>query len=300
MAPPLIVTVLLNTSRREDTLAALASLEQSTYDNYRVIVLDNSSTDGSVEAIYSAFPSVQFIQLEKNLGYAGNNNVGIKAAVAQGADWVFVLNEDTIIANDCLTRLIEAGKSNPKIGIVGPMVYHNNEPNVIQSAGGMLSRYWQSWHIAQNEQDQGQVSQTHFVDWISGCAILVRRETIDQIGGLDERFFYYWEETEWCVRARKYGWLILHVPLAKLWHKGVQRDYHPNPNVTYYATRNHFLMMAKHRAPISAWIMIWGQTLRTLLSWSLKPKWRDMRPHRDAMWQGTIDFLRHHWGMRSV
>jgi hypothetical protein len=161
-----------------------------------------------------------------------------------------------------------------------------------------MGRYWQSWHIAQNELDQGQISKSHFVDWISGCAILVRRETIDQIGVLDERFFYYWEETEWCMRARKFRWLILHEPQAKLWHKGVQVDYHPSPNVTYYATRNHFLMMAKHRAPISAWIVIWEQTLQTLMSWSIKPKWRAMRPHRDAMWQGAIDFLRHRWGMR--
>jgi len=300
MAPPLIVTVLLNTSRREDTLAALASLEQSTYDNHRVIVLDNSSTDGSVEAIHSAFPSVQIIELEENLGYAGNNNVGIKAALAQSAEWVFVLNEDTIIANDCLTTLIEAGESNPKIGIVGPMVYHHNEPNVIQSAGGKMGRNWQTWHLGQNEQDQGQFELVHEVEWISGCAILVRREVIEQVGMLDERFFYYWEEIEWSLRAQEAGWRILHVPQAKLWHKGVQRDYQPSPSVTYYATRNHFLMLAKHRAHLMAWIAVWAQTLRTLVSWSIKPKWRSMRPHRDAMWQGTLDFLRRRWGMRQV
>jgi len=300
MKQPLIITVLLNTNRRDDTLAALDSLEKSTYDNHRVIVLDNASTDGSVEAIRSASPSVQIIRLEKNLGYAGNNNVGIKEALIQGAEWVLVLNEDTIMAKDCLTRLIDAGKTNLKIGIAGPMVYHNNEPDVIQSAGGMLGRYWQSWHIAQNEQDRGQFSQPHFVDWISGCAILVRREVIEQIGALDDRFFYYWEETEWCMRAKKKGWLILHVPQAKLWHKGVQRDYHPSPNVTYYATRNHFLLMAKHQAPILAWIITWEQTFITLMSWTIKPKWRGMRAHRDAMLHGSIDFLRHQWGMRST
>ena len=300
MAQPFIVTVVLNTNRREDTCTALASLEQNTYQNHQALVLDNASTDGSVQAIRASFPTAQIIELQQNLGYAGNNNVGIQAALAQGAEWVLVLNEDTRLDPDCLSELIKVGTSHPRIGIVGPMVYHHNEPDVIQSAGGKMGRDWQAWHIAQNQQDQGQFSQAHEVDWISGCAILVRREVIEQVGMLDARFFYYWEETEWCLRAREAGWCILHAPQARLWHKGVQRDYEPNPSVTYYATRNHLLLMAKHHAPLAAWLVTWGQLLRTLASWSLKPQWRSKRAHRDAMWQGATDFLRHRWGKRSV
>ena len=296
MAQPFIVTIVLNTNRREDTCAALASLDQNTYQNQRVLVLDNASTDGSVPAIRATFPAAQIIELEQNLGYAGNNNVGIQAAVAQGAEWVFVLNEDTLLAPDCLAQLIKVGQSNPRIGIVGPMVYHHNEPDVIQSAGGKMGSDWQAWHMAQNEQDQGQFSQAHEVDWISGCAILVRREVIEQVGMLDERFFYYWEETEWCLRARKAGWRIMQVPQAKLWHKGVQRDYQPSPTVTYYSTRNRFLLFAKHGAPISAWTLACWQVLRTLASWTTRPKWQSKRQHRDAMWRGTVDFVRHRWG----
>jgi len=298
MSEPLIVTIVLNTNRRDDTLACLASLKQGTYKNHKIIVLDNASSDGSVEAIRSAFPAVQIIELVENLGYAGNNNVGIKAALAQGADWVFVLNEDTILAPDCLAHLVKVGQRDAHIGIVGPMVYHHDEPDVIQSAGGRLGRYWQSRHIAQNEPDRGQFTAPHRVEWISGCAILVRRAVIEQVGMLHELFFYYWEETEWCLRASKQGWCIVHVPQAKLWHKGVQRDYRPGPSVTYYNTRNRFLMLAKHQAPLTAWVVAWGQTLRTLTSWTIKPKWRSMHEHRDAMWQGVLDFLRHRWGKR--
>ena len=300
MTQPLVVTVILNTNRREDTCAALASLAQNTYQNHQMIVLDNASTDGSVPAIQAAFPGVQIILLEKNLGYAGNNNVGIQAALARGAEWVFVLNEDTVLAPDCLEQLVSVGQSDPQIGIVGPMVYHHNEPTVIQSAGGKMGHDWCAWHLAQNEPDRGQFSQPHDVDWISGCAILVRRAVIEQVGMLDQRFFYYWEETEWCVRTKKAGWRIVHVPQAKLWHKGVQRDYKPSPSVTYYSTRNRLMMLAKHHAPLVAWVVAWKQTLRTLLSWSIRPKWRSMLGHRNAMWQGMMDFLRHRWGMRSV
>lgn len=296
---PLVITIILNSNRKEDTLAAVSSSLANDHVPHRMIVLDNSSTDGSVEAIRSAYPQVEIIELDHNLGYAGNNNIGVQAALVQGADWIFVLNEDTVLAPDCITRLIEAGNADPRVGIVGPMVYHYDEPNVIQSAGGKMDRHWRAWHMAQNELDQGKYITPHAVEWISGCAIMVRRAVVEQVGGLDERFFYYWEETEWCLRAREQGWRILHVPQAKLWHKGVQRSYKPGPNVTYYSTRNRFLMLSKHKAPIMAWMIAWGQTLRTLLSWSVKPKWRVMSQHKLAMWQGTIDFLNHRWGIRA-
>lgn len=300
MVYPRVITVILNTNRRDDTIACLRSLRQSDYKNHSVIVLDNASTDDSVAAIQDCFPDVQIIQLAQNRGYAGNNNVGITAAMEQGADWVFVLNEDTTLAPDCLSQLVDAAQQDPRIGVVGPMVYHYDDPRTIQSAGGQLDHHWASRHIAQNEPDRGHFDRPRNVDWISGCAILVRRQVVEEVGALDERFFYYWEETEWCLRARRAGWRVVHVPTAKLWHKGVQQDYRPGPSVTYYNTRNRFLMMAKHRAPLLVWAAAWVGTLRTLTSWSIRPRWRTMREHRDAMWQGVLDFLRRRWGMRAT
>jgi len=291
MPQPLVYIVILNTNRRDDTLACLESLAKNTYNNLKVILLDNSSNDGSVEAVRSAFPDVQIINLNVNLGYAGNNNVGIEEAIKQGANWVLVLNEDTILDPDCMTELIKVGESDPKIGIVGPMVYHHNEPNVIQSAGGVLGKYWQSQHLGQNELDRGQFQSPHRVEWISGCAILVRKAAIEQAGMLDASFFIYWEETEWCIRVARSGWQIMHVPQAKIWHKGVQRDYQPKPSFTYYGTRNHLLTLSKHKAPLTVKVFNWTQIFRTLVSWSVKPKWRNKLEHRNAMWKGVVDFL---------
>lgn len=297
MPDPLVISVILNTNRRDDTLECLASLQQSTYKNHRIIVLDNHSTDDSVEAIRTSFPSVQIIELTENRGYAGNNNVGIQAALDQRADWVLVLNEDTILAPDCLEKMVALGESDPQIGMVGPMVYHHDEPDVIQSAGGFMNRHWEAGHWGKDEKDRGQFSEPRSVEWLTGCSILVRRAVIEQVGMLDEKFFIYFEETEWCVRARKGGWLLIHLPQAKLWHKGVKRDYKPKPSFTYYCTRNRFYMLRKHHAPLTAWLVAWEQTLRTMASWSVKPKWRHMRDHRDAMWQGTLDFLRGRTGI---
>jgi GT2 family glycosyltransferase len=293
---PRVLSVILNTNHRQDTLECLASLAANTYLNHRAIVLDNASTDGSVEAIRAAFPDVRLIALDKNLGYAGNNNVGIAAALAEGADWVFVLNEDTVLAPDCLQALLHAAGQDSRVGIVGPMVYHHDEPGVIQSAGGRLSPAWESSHDGQNTADEGQFPAPRRVDWISGCAILVRRDVIEQVGPIDARYFYYWEETEWCLRAARAGWRILHVPQARLWHKGVRRDYRPPPSVTYYATRNRLLTLAKHRAPIRVWLSTGFQIARTLTSWTVKPGWRGMRAHRRAMWRGAADFMRRRWG----
>ena len=293
---PLVIAVILNTNRRDDTLACLRSLAESTYDNLAVMVLDNASTDGSVEAIRTEFPDVQIVPLSENKGYAGNNNVGIRLALEQGADWVFVLNEDTLLAPDCVERLMEAGESDPRVGIVGPMVYHADEPDVIQSAGGLFDRYWRPKHAGQNEPDTGQFSTVRSVEWVTGCALMIRRETVEDIGLLDERFFYYWEETEWCFRAGKHGWRILHVPQARLWHKGVQRDYKPSPAVTYYNTRNRLLFLAKHHAPLTAWLVAWFEVLRPLASWTIRPKWEHMRQHRRASMHGLRDFFRGRWG----
>lgn len=298
MNPPFVITVILNSNRRDETVACLASLHQSTYGNHQVLVLDNASTDGSVEAIRTAFPEVELLALEENRGYAGNNNVGIAAALEKGADWIFVLNEDTVVDSHCLERMVTAGQSEPRTGIVGPTVYHHDEPDVIQSAGMLLDRFWVPHHHRANERDEGQLQPLADVDCISGCALLIRRDVVQEIGALDERFFYYWEETEWCLRALRAGWRIRHVADAHLWHKGVQRNYTPGPSVTYYNTRNRFLMLAKHHAPALVWLAAWGNTVRTLTSWTVKPRWRGMQGHRDAMWQGMWDFLWRRWGIR--
>jgi GT2 family glycosyltransferase len=296
MACPLVVTVVLNTNRRQDTLDCLGSLERSSYANRHDIVLDNSSSDGSVEAFRAEFPRVEIIRLSQNLGYAGNNNVGIRAALDRGADWVFVLNEDTVQAPDCLDELVRVAERDPRTGIVGPTVYHHDEPRVIQSAGGVLDSRWRSRHLRQNEVDGGEAREPTRVDWISGCAIMVRRTAIEQVGALDDRFFYYWEETEWCLRVARGGWEIVHVPRARLWHKGVSRDYRPAPSVTYYNTRNALLMMSKHGAPLAARASAWVGIARTLASWTMRPRWRGQRAHRDAMWRGARDYLRSRLG----
>jgi GT2 family glycosyltransferase len=292
---PLIGCVILNFGRLDDTLECLRSLAAGSYRRYFAIVLDCLPAEGGSAAICASFPDAEVIALHENRGYAGNNNIGIRAALRRSAEWVFLLNDDTVLDTEVLAQLVGAIPEG-NVGVAGPLLLHHSEPDVIQSAGGAFTADWQAYHFGLNEPDRHQFREVHEVQWVSGCAILVRREVIRQVGELDERFFTYWEETELCLRARKAGWRVLHVPSARVWHKGVQREYRPRPEVTYYITRNHLLTMAKHAAPRKARLRVWLGLLRTLLSWTIRPKWRAKRAHRDAMWRAIVDYRNNVWG----
>jgi len=297
---PLIYTIIISNNRRDDLLACLVSLRAAGCANQRVCVLDNGSTDGSVEAIRALFPEVEVIVLRRNLGYAGNNNVGIVYALYQGADWIFLLNDDTILAPGCISTLLELGQNDPGVGAVGPLVLHYDDREVIQSAGGMMDGFLRPTHLAANQPALCAPTEPGEVDWISGCALLVRAAAVREAGLMDERYFLYWEETEWCLRIREAGWRIVMEPRARLWHKGVQVDYRPAPHVAYYFTRNRLLTLAKHHASLGAWLVAYTEILRTLASYTVRRQWRPQRAHRDAMWAGFVDFHRGRFGARQA
>jgi GT2 family glycosyltransferase len=246
MSDPRIIIIILNTNRRNDTLACLESVAKSTYSNLGIIVLDNNSTDGSVEAIKEKFEDVFVHQLTKNLGYAGNNNVGIKLGLDQGADWVFLLNEDTLVEPDCFNYLLDSIPQIPNLGILGPMVYTFDEGNIISSAGGKID-WWKadSINVGAGEVDQGQYP-SRFVDFINGCGLLISREVIEKTGLLDESFFIYWEETDWCQRVLKSGFKIYFNSSAKMRHKAPIDYSNFGPTTLYYVTRNRIRFFLRH------------------------------------------------------
>jgi GT2 family glycosyltransferase len=297
-----LAIVIINLDRHAHMMACLRTLDACPESADALVVICNHGVPPEHSAaLQRAWPDAVQLDLTENLGYAGNNNIGIELALERGADWVLLLNDDTELAPDCLTEMAHAiaasGSDGEHIGMVGPMVYHYDESNVIQSAGGTLDSKWRSIHAGQNEVDRGQFPAPRDVAWVSGCALLARREMIEHIGLLDERFFVYWEETEWCLRAKKAGWRALHVPAARLWHKGVRRDYRPQPYVTYYMTRNRFLMLQLLGGPSAAWRDAWLQPLRTLASYTLKPKWRESkREERVMLWRALRDYLASRWG----
>lgn len=266
--PPHLYIVVLTWNGKADTLECLASLQNITYSNASILVVDNASNDGTLEAIRNRFHRVDLIRNEQNLRFAAGNNVGIRYALDRGADCILLLNNDTVVDKNFLSPLVETAESNQNIGIVGPTIYYFSFPNKIWFAGGII-KWWQGWleHRGIREIDNGQYAQSEEVDYITGCCLLIKREVIEQIGLLDERYYMYGEDTDWCVRAHRKGFKIFYQPKSKVWHKvSVSTGGHFSWFKNWNKLKSLFRFMRYHARPIH-WITIpFGLTFNVLLS----------------------------------
>ena len=244
---PRLFTVVLNWNGMEDLMECLRSVKASTYGN-ETIVVDNGSTDGSVKAVAEQFPDAAVIETGKNLGF-GANNVGISKAVEDGADYVLLLNNDTWVDPECFGRLIQVAEENPQVGILSPRICYYSDPELIWYDGGILEKvngFWKHGHINENCPVTAVSDEAREVDYICGCAMLIRRRVIEHIGGLNARFFMYWEDGEFSLRAKNAGFGLLHVPSAIVLHK-VSRSSggSESPDVLYYMERNRYFFSVK-------------------------------------------------------
>ncbi len=217
---PLVYIIVLNWNGKNDTIECLRSLRGMTYPNARVLVVDNGSTDDSVDSIAQLFPDITILRNEKNLRFAGGNNKGIEHALTKKADAILLLNNDTIVENNFLTAMIDELLSNEQNGMVGPKILYFAAPKKIWFAGGII-KWHQGWmmHRGIREDDHGQYDYPTSTDYISGCCLLVKREVVEKIGMLDESYFIYGEDADWCERAKREGFLLRYAPKAIIWHK---------------------------------------------------------------------------------
>ncbi len=220
MGSPLVYIIILNWNGKEDTIECLHSVQGVDYPCYRILVVDNASSDGSPEAIHAAFPKVELIVNESNLGFAAGNNVGIEHALEEGADYVFLVNNDTTVDRKILMELVKACEAGPAIGLASPKVYYYARPNIIYYAGA--KRRWPLLFpkpIGTGEEDCGQHDAVREVDYVWGQAMFIKRQVIEDIGLLDPGFFMYYEDCDYCLRAAAAGYKIIYVPMALMWHK---------------------------------------------------------------------------------
>ncbi len=246
---PVVTVVVLNWNRASDTIECVRSLENIAYSHFEIVIVDNASTDGSANALEAAFPTVKIIRNQRNLGYAEGNNVGIRYALGRGADYVLLLNNDTVVDKDLLRDLVRAIRSDPRAGIVGPKIYDYWEPTKIWFAGAFID--WstgESPHLGLGEHDSGQFNRILEVDRMTGCAMMVKRDVFERVGLFDPKYFLYYEDVDFCVRAAKAGYKSFCVQAAKVWHKesSSSKANQGSDLHTYYHTRNRLLFLYTH------------------------------------------------------
>jgi len=280
------------------TLDCLASLAQLNYRNYRIIVVDNDSNDGTAEAVRQRYP-VTVIENGANLGFAEGNNIGIARALADGADYILLLNNDTIVGPEMLQELIEVAESGADIGIVGPVVYYFDDPEVIWSAGNAVDTTTGEVRRLLAHTRGGPGVAPYEADYITGCALCIKRQVIERIGLMDARYFLYYEEVDWCTRARESGYRVVVVPKAPIWHKVSATIKQNSPAIAYYMTRNIFLLLKKNsrgynRARILT--MAYLRHLRILAAHTLRALNRPSGFNRRARTLGLRDAFLGRWG----
>ncbi len=211
MSAPPVVAVVLNWNLPDDTVRCVRSLLAGRYDGLRVVVVDNGSSDNSLEVFRRELPTAEVVDTGANRFYAGGINVGIERALALGAKWVLLLNNDTVASPDMVQQLVQAGQ-NSTTALVAPSVYRLDAPERLWDAG----THWPRWRPLPRRArlEAG----PYAVDMVTGCAMLLRAEALRNSGVFDERYVMYYEDADLCTRLRRMGWGIVVAPAARLWH----------------------------------------------------------------------------------
>lgn len=256
-----VSVVILNYKVKDLVILCLKSVLKSTYKPYQIVVVNNSIDDG-LAAELAKFPSVEFIQNSANLGYAGGNNIGIRQALKNGADLVFILNPDTTIDKGCIKNLVSAMEKN-QADIAGPKIYFNDSKK-IWYAGGVLDRLNViGSHRGMDEIDQGRYNQITETDYASGCALMVSKTVLENVGLFDERYFLYYEDSDFCYRAKIANYKIIYVPGAIVYHLNAKSTGLGSPLQDYYISRNRLVFASKF-LPIRTRFALLREMLRSL------------------------------------
>jgi GT2 family glycosyltransferase len=211
-----VTSIVLNWNRREDTLTCLGALvAQQVPGDHRLLLVDNGSTDDTLVAVRAAHPTVAVLALPENRGYAAGVNAGVRRALASGADWTLLVNNDAVVTPGLLARLLDAGDA-PRAGMVAPTIYHLDAPDRVWPSAGRRRRLTLA---ARDTTAHPPTRAPYDVDWATGCCLLVRRALWEDVGMFDARYRFYYEDHDLCIRARSAGWRILHVPDASALHR---------------------------------------------------------------------------------
>ena len=317
---PRVAVIILNWNGKDDTLECLASVQQIAYPNLETIVVDNGSRDDSVEAFRQRFPAISVIATSENLGYAGGNNVGLRHALANNTDYVLLLNNDTIVDPNIIVAFIAATAAAPGGGMFAAKIYYHAEPRKLWYAGAYLEKRLHSIHIGEGQVDNGNdYSSMVETEFASGCALFVKTSVVREIGLLDERFFLFYEEVDWCYRAKRAGHKSFLVPEAKVWHKASASFGGERSALARYFVKRNSLLFARKHLPLGKRLSVCADSIAELAEdmWDFRPRFAFARDEGQSrvqafywsllsygramrrMYHDQPRFLAHLWGVRD-
>jgi len=292
LTPMYVVT--LNWNLQDDTIACVESVLAAGASQSQIIIVDNGSIDNSVAAFATHFPTISLICNKRNLGFGGGMNKGIQCALKQGAASVLILNNDTVIDQKMIQSLLETAATLNNPGILGPAIYHYDTPEQLWKLGD-IQRRWLPMPLTVKLDTKSLPNTPPFqVDYVTGCGMLVRREVFEQVGLFDTRYFMYFEDADFCRRARDAGYTVWCVPQAKMWHKvslTAQRD---KPFNRYHRSLNQVRFYHEHpHGPVA--ILRYGyiaiKLIKTMLNDIVHKDWGLI----GSLWKGTRDGYRERW-----
>ncbi|HET9641948.1 MAG TPA: glycosyltransferase family 2 protein [Burkholderiaceae bacterium] len=307
---PRVQIIVLNWNGGTDTVSCLTSIARLTYPNVWTCVVDNGSTDNSVASIRASHPDVEIIEVGSNLGFAGGNNVGIRRALDLGADYVLLLNNDTEVDNCLVDAFVAAAGRFPNAAAFTAKIFFWAQPRRLWYAGSRWSQTEGRFeHIGEGLEDNpgSGFSDPIEIPYACGCSLFIPAARLREIGLLDEEYFLYFEETDWCFRARAAGHPSIFVPDARVWHKvSVSLGGEGSPLQMYFVTRNRLLWARRHGSVAqqravrrATWKMLRKHFLirpLTQLSagpraayWALRESFSD--PYSRAMLLGVRDYM---------
>lgn len=296
---PKIIVLILSYNGKYLLEEAISSYLANDYPNFRVVVIDNGSTDGTLDFVKEKFPSVKILRTAENLGYSGGLNFGLEYAFnGNNVDYALVTNNDVKADAKVISELVKIAVTDEKIGFVTGKVYYYDSPHTLQTVGKKEDPIrWNGGHIGNREKDEGQydeISERAFADDIY---TLVSRRLYRDTGGYDTIFFLQSEEYDWQVRAKELGYRIVYTPYAKVWHKESMTIGKTSALKAYYDARNPMLVILIHRSPEFFRRYLWFHLRRQIFRSSLVALKQGNVTKALAKWQGFFSGIG--WGFRN-
>ena len=296
---PKVSIILLNWNGAEFTIPCVESLRLQSYDNIEIIIVDNGSVDNSRSLLAKKFGgSIKLVPLDKNRGFTGGNNTGIELALKDGADYVLVLNNDTVADSNFVKELVALAETNIHFGVVTGKIFYYDQRELLWFAGGIVRRGLLAFkHRGLLKRDTGEYDTVDESRFVTGCCMLVRREVFEAVGLFDDRFFIYSEDADFSLRVFRQGYALMYTPHALLWHKesaSMRKNTlragagTVSPRQYYLSTRNRIFLVRKHSPPMEKVLTLTVVVLEALL-WSsffvVRRRWEKL----SSIWKGIFD-----------